>query len=179
MNCSARRFSSGPELPCAGRRVLEPTRHVPAPDPGAALSQGVGTGAAVTRNTPGAALSWEVGTGAAVTHDAPGAALRGPGAALSQEVGTGAAVTHGAPRGALHGPGATLNWEVGTRATLRREAGAPGGNRSRSDTRRPRSCPASGGGCCPRSCPEPVYYWLFLVISSWSSCTAPPSTVGF
>jgi hypothetical protein len=175
MNCSARRFSSGPELPCAGRQVLEPMRHVPALDPGAALSQEVGTGAVVTRNTPGAALSWEVGTGAAVTHDAPGAALRGPGAALSREVGTGAAVTHGAPGGALHGPGAALNWEVGTRATvtrgapraaLRREVGAPGGNRSRSDTRRPRSCPASGGGCCPRSCPEPVYYWLFLVISS-------------
>jgi hypothetical protein len=37
-----------------------------------------------------------------------------------------------------------------------------GGNRSRGDTWRPRSCPTSGGGCCP----EPVYYWLFQVISS-------------
>jgi hypothetical protein len=41
-----------------------------------------------------------------------------------------------------------------------------GGNRSRGDTRRPQSCPAPGGGCCPRSCPEPVYCWLFLVFSS-------------
>jgi hypothetical protein len=163
---SARRFLSGPEprghaeppeMPCAARRVLKknyssgplfsellgstvfirPGAAGTRGTPRAALHQEAGAGAQGARADPRAALSREVGTEAAGTRGAPGAALRGPGAALSREVGTGAARTHGAPRVAL-----------------------------RRDTRRPRSCPTPRGECCPRSCPEPVYCWLFLVISS-------------
>jgi hypothetical protein len=121
LRCSARRFSSGPEL----------WGH--APPPGAVLHREASAGAHGTHVGPEVVLRREAGAGAHGTHDAPGAALRGPGAALSREVGTGAA---------LRGPGATLSREVGTRAAvtrgapgaaLRREAGAtPGAAPSRS-----------------------------------------------
>jgi hypothetical protein len=129
--------------------------------PGAALRLEAG---AEEKNSSGALFSELLGStvfirpGAAGTRDALGAALRweagaraqriraGPGAALSREVGTGAAVTRSGPGAALRGPG--------------------DGNRSRGDTQHPRSCPASGGGCCPQSCPELVYCCLFLVIST-------------
>jgi hypothetical protein len=65
--------------------------------PGVAGTRGA-PGAALC--DPGAALSQEVGTRAVGARGAPRAAMRGPGAALSQEVRTGAAVTHGAPRAA-------------------------------------------------------------------------------
>jgi hypothetical protein len=123
--------------------------------------------AAGTRGAPGAVLRREAGAGAHGTR-------AGPRAALSQEVGTRAAVTRSAPRAALRG----LEAGGGNRSCgdTRRPQSCParprscpepgGGNRSRGDTRAPPELPCAGSGCCPRSCPEPIYYWLFLVISS-------------
>jgi hypothetical protein len=84
---SARLFSSDPEprghaeppeLPCAGRRVLQKNSL------GALFSELLGSTVFIrpraqgTRAGLGAALSQEVGIRAAVTRGAPGAALRGP-----------------------------------------------------------------------------------------------------
>jgi hypothetical protein len=96
-----------------------------------------------TRGAPGAALRWEAGAGAQGTRVGPRATLRGSRAALSREVGTGSVGTRGTPG-----------------AALRREAGGGAG---------PRAAPSREVGLdtrCPWSCPEPIYYWLFLVISS-------------
>jgi hypothetical protein len=94
---------------------------------------------------PGATLRREAGAGAHGTRASPRAAL-------SREVGTGAAVTRGAPGAILCGPGAALSREVETRAAVTR--GAPGAALRRE------------AGAAPEACPEPVYCWLFLVISS-------------
>jgi hypothetical protein len=103
--------------------------------------------AAGTRGSLEVILHREAGAGAQVTR-------ADPRAAMSREVRTGAVGTHGAP-------GAALRREEGVRA-------GPGAAPSRVvglDTRRPRSR-SKPVTWCPQSCSEPIYCWLFLVISS-------------
>jgi hypothetical protein len=84
-----------------------------------------------------------------------------PGAALSQELGTRAAWTRGAPGATLCSAGTGA---AGTRgapgAALRREAGGGAGLGAAP------SREAGPDTQHPRGCPEPIYCWLFLVISS-------------
>jgi hypothetical protein len=155
-SASAQRFSSGlepPELPCAVRRVLKKTIRQDLcflSCSARRFSSGGDMRRPRSCPAPGGGC-WS-----------PGDTCQ-PGAALSREVGTRATGTRGAPRAALRGPGVAISWEVGTRAAGTR--GTRGAALHR-DTRRPRSCPAPGGGCWLQSCPKPVYCWLFLVISS-------------